>query len=231
MSDGSLPQYRSISWAAIGAFALGLVSILAAFNPLCVVFAIAAAGLSLIALWQISAKPDVLSGRGLALIALFLSVFFMIFAPARVAMRSRVLQQRGQQLAEAFLGLLKEGKPYEAHQLSNLRHRGPGRAPDSDADPSKLTTEDFQGFEKTAVIQAITRLEDKFDFQLEGVEPSRTYSAMEIFVFRYRLVPDVSTGKRPFPLWITVSRQMDRKSGTTTWKIVDVQDVYKGNEH
>jgi len=229
MSDETLPQYRSISWAAVLAFGMGLVSFVSLFNPLCVAIAVAAAGLSLIALRQISAKPEILSGRGLALAALFLSVFFMIFAPARMAMRSRLLQQRGKQLADAFLSLLKEGKTYDAHQLSNLKH--PSQAPDVDADPNKLTTEDFRGFEETHVIQAIKRIDQKFAYYLEGMEPSRTYSELEIFVFRYRLVPETTTGKRPFPVWITVARQKDRKSGAITWKIADVQENYKGNEH
>jgi hypothetical protein len=231
MSDGTLPQYRSISWAAVLAFGLAIVSVLSLFNPLCVVIAVAAAGLSLIALRQISAKPEIFSGHRLALTALFVSVFFMIFAPTRVAMRSRLLQQRGQQLAEAFLSLLKEGKTYDAHQLSNLKHPSLSQGPDFDADPNKLTDEDLRGFEETHVIQAIKRIQPKFDYHLDGIEPSRTYSEMEIFVFRYQLVPDSSTGKRPFLVWITVARQRDRKSGAITWKIVDVQENYKGNEH
>jgi len=230
-SDGTLPQYRSISWAAVLAFFLGLASALAVFNVLCVAIAIAAAGLSLIALWQISAKPDIFSGRGLALIALFLSVFFMIFAPARLAMRSRVLQQRGQQLAEAFLDLLKEGKTYEAHQLANLKRRGPGPPSDPAADPNKLTADDYRWFEETQTVQQVERINHKFDYHLELVEPSRTYSQMEIFVFRYRIVPNASPGQNPFPVWITVGREVDRKSGTPAWRIMDVQHVYKGNEH
>src|SRR5262245_27286585 len=119
-SDQSLPQYRSISWTAILAFLLALLSAVAVVNLLCLAFAVAAAGLSLFALQQISARPEVLSGRSLAMAALLLSVFIMVFAPARMAMRSWILQERGQELAVAFLDLLQQGKSYEAHQLSKL---------------------------------------------------------------------------------------------------------------
>lgn len=227
-SDDPLPQYRSVSWSAILAILLGLLSTVAIFNPLLVVVAVAGTGLSLFALWQVAAQPDVLSGRGLALTALFLSVFFMIFAPTRLGIRSRVLQQRGQELADTFLSLLKEGKVYDAHQLSNLKHRSPSQSPELAADPTKLTTEDLRGFEKTKTIQMIKDVEHKFSFNLEGVEPSRSYAEMEVFIFRYRLVPDASTGKKPFPLWIAVSRSVDRGSGTAIWKVIDVQHVYKG---
>ena len=229
-SDESLSQYRSVSWAAILALILGLGSALAVFNPLLVAVAVAGTGSSLFALWQISARPDVLSGRNLALAALFLSVFFMVFAPTRLGIRSRVLQQRGQQLADAFLSLLKEGKAYEAHQLSNLKHRNPTQPPDMNADPSKLTTEDLRGFEETQTIQMIKRVENKFSFHLEAVEPTRSYTDMQVFIFRYRLVPDAGTGKKPFPIWIAVGRTVDRASGTPVWKVIDVQHVFKQGE-
>lgn len=229
MSDGSLPQYRSISWAAILALLLGLASVLAVFNPLWLAIAVAAVGLALFSLWQINAKPEILSGQGLALTGLCLSVFFVAFVPARLGLRSRVLQERGRQLAEAFLGLLQEGKTFEAHQLSNLKYRSqrPSEMSDMDIDPNKLSPEDFRGFEQTQTIQAIKRIDHKFDFHLEAVEPSRTYSAMDIFIFRYRLVPDPSTGKKPFPVWITIGRQTERKSGVPSWRIMDMQHVFK----
>lgn len=230
-SDDALPQYRSVSWAAIMAVILGFASILAVFNPLLVAVAVAATGLSLFALWQIAARPEVLSGRGLALTALFVSVFFMVFAPTRLGIRSRLVQRRGQELADAFLNLLKEGKAYEAHQLSNLKHRSPSQLPDMSADPNKLTDEDLRGFEETQTIQMIKRVENKFSFHLEGIEPSRNYTDMEIFIFRYRLVPDESTGKKPFPLWIAVGRTIDRGSGTPLWKVIEVQHVFKEGTH
>jgi hypothetical protein len=230
-SGESLSQYRSISWAAILAVMLGLASVLAIFNPLLIAVAVAGTGMSLIALRQIAARPDVLSGRGLALTALFLSVFFMIFAPTRLGIRSRVLQQRGQQLADAFLNLLKEGKTYEAHQLSNLRHRSPAQLPDLTADSSKLTTEDLRGFEETEAIKLIKRVENKFSFHLEAVEPTRTYTDMDLFIFRYRLIPEPSTGRKPFPIWVAVSRTLDRGSGTPVWKIVEVQHTFKEGSH
>jgi hypothetical protein len=227
-SDDPLPQYRSVSWTAILAILLGLLSAVALFNPLLVAVAVAGTGLSLFALRQIAARPDVLSGRGLALAALFLSVFFMIFAPTRLGIRSRVLQQRGRELADTFLSLLKEGRTYDAHQLSNLKHRSSSQPPDLTVDPNKLTTDDLRGFEETKTIQMIKDVEHKFSFYAEGVEPSRSYSDMDIFIFRYRLVPEASTGKRPFPLWIAVSRSVDRGSGTAIWKVIDVQHVFKG---
>lgn len=226
-SDDALPQYRSVSWVAILALILGLVAAVAVFNPLLVTLAVAGTGLSLFALGQIARQPEVLSGRGLALTALFLSVFLMAFVPSRLALRSRVLQHRGQELADTFLSRLKEGKTYEAHQLSNLKYRRPASLDEPPGDPDKLTTEDLRSFEETKPIQMVKQVENKFSFHLEGIEPSRSYMDREIFIFRYRLVPEASTGKKPFPLWIAVSRMVDRGSGASTsiWKIIDVQHV------
>jgi hypothetical protein len=228
-SDGSIPQYRSISWAAIGALMLGLASMLAIFNPLLLAIAVAAVGLAVFALRQIGAQPEILSGRRLALTGLFLSVFLVVFVPARLSMRSWVLQRRGQQLAEAFLGLLQAGKTFEAHQLSNLKYRSqrPSEMADMNIDPNKLNAEDFRGFEQTQTIRDIERIDHKFDFHWEAAEPSRTYSQADVFVLRYRLVPDAAAGKKPFPVWITISRERDRRSGIPIWRIIDIQHVFK----
>lgn len=227
-SDKSLLQYRSLSWAAVLALLLALLSMVAVFNPLLVIVAFAGTGLSLIALRQIYSKPDVLSGRGVALAALFLSVFSLVFAPTRAVTRSRLLQQRAQQLAEAFLGYLQEGKTFDAHQLSNLKHIDLSQPPpEPGTDTSKLTKSDFQAFEEKEIIASIKAIQHHFSFRLEAIESQRTYNDMEVFIFRYRLDPDAGTGKKSFPVWITISRAMDRMTLIPSWRVIDVQKSYK----
>jgi hypothetical protein len=94
-------------------------------------------------------------------------------------------------------------------------------------DASKLTPEDFQKFEETRTIKDIKRIEHKFSYRLEGIEPTRTYSDADVLVLRYRIIPD--SGEKPFKVWITVSRTIDKKTGMATWRITDVQHLLKKN--
>lgn len=229
-SDESLPQYRSISLWAILAIVLALASGLAVVITMFVAVALAAVLVAVIALAKIAANSETLSGRRLALAALFLAVFFAIFAPARLWMRAQLLQQRAQQLAEAFLDLLHERKFQEAHQLSTLKlHVAPPPTEMSEAslEPDKLTPEDLREFEKTQTIQNIKRIDHQFSYQFEAVEPGASSTEYETFVLRYRIVPDASTGKEPFRVWITVVRELERRSGLPNWKITDMQHFYK----
>lgn len=227
--DASISHYRSVSWAAILAMLLALASALAIANPLFLVLPLAALAASLYALRQIAANSELLTGRSLAIAALFLSIFFLVFAPARLWMRSRVVQEKGQELADAFLDLLQAGKLQEAHQLAQIKYITP--RPDESMtpgfDPKKLTPEDFREFEKTQTIRNMRRLEFKFTYRLEGVESGRAYGDSELLVLRYRIVPDSGDEKKSFPVWISVARTVEPSAGMATWKLVDMQHVLK----
>lgn len=227
--DASMSHYRSVSWTAILALALALTSALAVGNPLFLALPLAALAASLYALRQIAANSELLTGRSLAIAALFLSIFFLVFAPARLWMRSRVVQQKGQELAEAFLALLQEERLAEAHQLAQIKYITP--RPDESMtpgfDPKKLTPEDSREFEKTQTIRNMQRLDFKFTYHLEGVESGRAYKDAELLVLRYRIVPDSGDEKKSFPVWISVARTVEPSTGMATWKIVEMQHFLK----
>jgi hypothetical protein len=52
----------------------------------------------------------------------------------------------------------------------------------------------------------------------------------DYFVLRYQVLPDPSTGKRPFPIWISVSRTPDPRTGQPKWDIYRMQDKFKEGE-
>src|SRR5689334_16992757 len=121
----SLPQYRSISSLAVLALLFGLAAPLALVNPLLLAVPLAAVVLALFALRQIAANIEILSGRGLALTALFLGVAILFYTPVRLYSRYEVLKGTARELAETYLKLLQQGKFEEAHQLAHLKYVTP----------------------------------------------------------------------------------------------------------
>jgi hypothetical protein len=231
-ADGqTLPQYRSISSLAILALVLGIASSLALVNPLLLALPLATIALSLFALRQIAANPDIFSGRGMTLAALFLAIFFLVFAPARLWMRFQVIRGHAEELATTFLDLLQHGKLHEAHQLANIKYISP--SPDDTMDPTfdpkKLTLADFAKFQDTETIKNIKAIDSKFTYEAEGVEPSKGASDADVLVLRYKITPDPATKKPPFRVWITIVRIRQEK-GTPTWKLTDFKHQFKKSD-
>jgi hypothetical protein len=226
-----LLQYRSISSLAVVALLFGLASPLALVNPLLLAVPLAAVILALFALRQIAANEEVLSGRNLALVAVFLGVTFLFFTPVRLATRYEILKGHARELAEAFLDLLQKGQLYEAHQLAQLKYvtPGPDSPPEEYAQADKMTVEDFAKFKETKSIQNIEAVKSNFTYRFEAVEPTPARDGGEFFVLRYQIVPDGSLGKRPFPIWISISRTRDESSVRPKWKwkIYDMQHTFK----
>jgi len=228
----SLTQYRSISSLAVLALLFGLASPLALVNPLLLAVPVAAIVLAMFALRQIAANVEILSGQGLALVALFAGVGILVYTPVRLYTRNEVLNGTARQLAEAFLELLKQGKLQEAHQLANLKYvtPSPGSPPEDFTNASKLTLEDFTKFRETPSIKNIEACQSKFEYRFDAVESTPARAGGNYFVLRYQLIPEASTGKPPFPIWISISRTPDVRTGLPKWKIYKMDHVFKPDE-
>jgi hypothetical protein len=222
-SSESLPQYRSVNSLAISALLFGLASPLALVNPLLLAVAGVAVVLAVMAIRQIAANADLYSGRSLALCGLFLGVLFLAYTPLRLWMRFERLNAKAEQLAGAFLTLLQEGKYFEAQQLSRLRFGMPRSSETAD---DKVADGDFQQFKDTPWMKSIAAL-DQFTFRLDGLEPLPRYPEGDALVMRYLIVPNSESKKRPFPIWIHITRTLDPKTGAPSWRIQKVQLTYE----
>lgn len=224
-----LPQYRSISSFAILALLFGLASPLAMTSPLLLIVPLVAVFLALFALRQIAANAEILSGRGPALIGLFLGVAMLVYPPVRQWTRYELLKGHAQELAEAFLDLLQQGKLEEAHQLSQLKFvvPGPDSPPDQLANADKITPEDFDKFRETQSIKDIEAINSKFTYRFDAVELTPIEGEGDHFMLRYQLVPESTSSKRPFPMWISISRTKDLRTGEPMWKITSMQHTFR----
>jgi len=218
----TLPQYRSVSPVAILALVLGLASPLALVNPTLLAIPLAGVVVAVVAMRRIDANAELLSGKGMALVALFLAVFFLVYTPARMWTRFQVLKGHATQLSDALVELLHEGKTYEAHQLSQLKLAAP--------DPSReisteLTGEDLRRFKELEIIRKIESLDRKFSYRLDGFESTPGSRSADLLSARYVMMPDPSTRRDSFPLWVVMSRQVDDRTGKVYWKITNVSHV------
>src|SRR5690606_17644014 len=96
-------RYTSLSSLAVGAFLLGLGSLVALLTPLLVVIPFAGVIVSLFALVRISRSAGALSGRNLAMAGLALSVICGVASPLRVTMRDSLYSKQADQAARAWL--------------------------------------------------------------------------------------------------------------------------------
>jgi hypothetical protein len=217
-------QYRSVSGLAIIALVLGIASALSLVTPLLLIIPIATLFVAAMALRQIARQPDITSGRGLALAGVFLAIFFLAYLPTRFYLRSQVLAEPAKQVGEAFLTLVKEGKTYEAHQLSLQKFlaRDPNRplaqyyAEDEDASGS------YQRFLDSPAMQKLQSLQGKYTYRYVGIEPGIDRTGKDVLTVQFVVEPTEST-KRPFPFWISVMRSVDERTGAATWQMGDVR--------
>ncbi|GIW91218.1 MAG: hypothetical protein KatS3mg109_1650 [Pirellulaceae bacterium] len=107
------------AWFSVPLTALAFTSLLAPplwFAPW-VSAVVAARGV-----WLAHRGPDRWKGGRLSLVMLLVSLFLMAFAPSRYVYSQRLLISTARRHAEAWLELIRQGKLYEAHQLSLEQH-------------------------------------------------------------------------------------------------------------
>jgi alkylhydroperoxidase/carboxymuconolactone decarboxylase family protein YurZ len=115
-----LTSYTSLSVLAVCALVVALLSTLALMVPLLVVLPLAGILMALLALGRIKAAEGALSGRSLALVAMFLSVALAVASPVRFFVRDAVYKGQADQFARQWLALLAAGEDLTAlNHLTN----------------------------------------------------------------------------------------------------------------
>jgi hypothetical protein len=214
-----LPQYRTVSTLAVLALLLGLASPLTLATPLLLAASVIAIVVSGLALRQIAANREIYSGQSLALCGLFLGVLFLAYTPVRLWLRYERLNSKAEQLAEEFLNRLQAGKYFEAQQLARLKFVLPKPGEQTSG---RLTDADFDEFKATSWMKNIAAINHQFTYRLDGLEPMPRFKDGDVLVMRYMIVPAAGIKKKPFPLWIHVTRVLDPKTHAPFWKIAQI---------
>jgi hypothetical protein len=215
----ALPNYKTISPWAIAAFLIGLAAPLALVSLLLWVVPLLGVALGVNALRSIRLNREQFSGDGLAWCGLFLSLFMLVYVPARMTLRNRELQTHAAVLSDKVLELIQQQQLHEVHQLVTRqfisRDRNRPLVDYYSEDPKNL--EVFQRFIDGEGIKKINECKGDFKYQRELIETFVGDTNSDNFLVRYRIQPGEQQHQASFPLWITVERQRDLATGEITW--------------
>lgn len=119
--------YRPINGVAIAAAVTSLFGFVALLGPAFLIVPMFTFALACYALYSVSRRQGVQSGRGAALFGLAVSVFFATAGPTRDIVYVEKLRAEGKTVADRWLEMLRQGKVKAAMQV----RRDPGDRADS----------------------------------------------------------------------------------------------------
>jgi hypothetical protein len=217
--EAQLAGYVAISRSALAALALGLASPLILASPLLVVVPLAGIAVAVVALRGIAASRGQLKGAWLATIGLCLATLFLGWGITRQFSRQSVLIEESERFASGWLHLVREGKLQEADQLMRdgfNRIRSEGALAEyyrSDREASENLQSLFSG----EPLRSIRLLGPQGTIRLHSIAGQSRSGTSDDLTLRYDY--DDGQGSSPQSLWITVSRRIDLRHGTTDWVV------------
>lgn len=111
-------EYRSLSGLAVGGLVLALLSPVYFASSALVALPLLAVAVSLVGLWRIDARPDVLTGRWLALAGAALSVAVLSAGVTRGVVTERLLAEQSLPVARAWVERILAGDVDGAFDLT-----------------------------------------------------------------------------------------------------------------
>lgn len=128
-AEAAADTYRPLHPFAIPSLALAAGGLIAIWWPLAAVISIFALVLAIVAFVQIVRRPEDLSGKLWAGLAIAIAAFTIGLAPVRSRVEQNYLFDAAQNAGDRWLQLLAEDRLYEAHQLTlPATDRQPGKA-------------------------------------------------------------------------------------------------------
>lgn len=116
--DGTVDEYRAISGWAVAALILGLLAPLALVDVWLSLIPLAGTGVAAVALARIAWLSPALTGRGAALVGLFLSLLCLSAAATDQWIFWRSIHNEARAFANAWFDFLAKDQPQTAHQLT-----------------------------------------------------------------------------------------------------------------
>jgi hypothetical protein len=220
-----LAEYRSLATLAVVSVGLGLAAALVLVSPLLAPVAVGGIVAAIAALRAIRTSKGELTGAGLAIAGLCLSVFFLAFGLTRHLGRQGTLEDRGREMASVFLDLLMDGRVREAHQFRqspSLRITSP-EAIAEHYEKNKEAAQELESFKNSGVVKDLTRRGKDADVQFESVHSATRDGQSDMLVLRYSYLPEAGGERKP--LWIFINRRYDEGSKRFQWDIGGIQNT------
>ena len=219
-----LHGYRAISPLAIAAGILALASALALAHPVLWFVPAVAVALAVAALRSISANPDTLVGRKVALAALALALFFGAWAPTRLALERVVIPRQSRHFALYWLSLVREGRLYEAHQWT----KSPSLRLPADVDlreyyeADTYAKEDLGTFLSQEAVRALLKTGRGAQVRSVTTVSVETRGQESLSVLDYEIATPPQSAKRLI-VRIAVQRLESAGSDAAQWRVAEVR--------
>jgi len=215
-------RYQSNSVLSIAGLLLGIASAAAFWRPALLVVAAAGVLVSLLALRRISRFKPELTGRGIALAGLVLSLVFGMGAVGYERVARWRTRAEGRQFASQWFEYLRQNEPEKAHHLSLAPHI---RQPLDDSLRNTYTTNPYrrrelENFVADPVVRTLLALGEKADVRFYSTEGQRIYSESADVAFAYAVTLEHEGRTKTFFVLVGLSRTTNQQTGQARWTLV-----------
>jgi hypothetical protein len=212
------------------ALLLGFVSAGALASPLLWFLPLGGIVLAIVALWSIAQSNDAVAGRWAAVIGLVLSLTFITWAPCRYFVRHELLYRQAREHGEYWLGLVREGRLHEAHQLTLSKdERQPASANLNEIylDRPQLL-ESFETFCQQSPMNKVIELGGKGRVRFvnrDSIESDNLPGSV-VDVVNEQLAIDFDEGGQPrtLPVVLRIARSRYIDTGEASWFVRGIED-------
>ena len=215
-----LAEYRAVSRMAIFALLLGGASALTLIHPLLSIVPLAAIACSVVAVRAIATSDGQLVGKRLALAGLCLATLFLGWGLAQYTVRQAALVGQAQRVCDGWLALIRRGELQAAHQLMQPagQRLSSKEALAKNYEANEEARKNLQSFVSAAPIREFILLGPESQFRFDSVAAQYREGFMDYVILKYTFggAGESSAGT---PIWITVMRSVDEKTGTAEWMI------------
>lgn len=244
-----LSDYKPLNRAAVAAVVLGAGSGLAPFHPaFCVIPAIGVL-VGITSLRQLHTSDVRQSGRYLAVFGLFLSLFFCSWAIARESSRRQHLYDQAKDFADHWFQLLRDGKLYEAHQLTLTEENriAPGASLEKYYLPNKNASAAAAAAAASGpALESALPPNEQFANFFSGKAPERIRNMGSSMTSEFQSRTGLAEGggsintaleyvvrgtidSQPQTVRIRIALDRKRDAATADWRISDIQIVESGS--
>ncbi|MBM4001362.1 MAG: hypothetical protein FJ297_17815 [Planctomycetes bacterium] len=236
------PSYRPVSRIAWCSVPTTLVSLLALLTPVLWFVPLMSALLAAWAIRRIARSGVAMSGGKLAWVMFAVSGGLLGFAPARYLTANALAVDQAVAYADAWFELLKEGRHFEAHQLTlSVGQRQPPGADLGEHYRDRLSTEGAKRMVMMEMADPANELRMFLDappikrmrgagrgFRAEyggaSVFHSIQVNPLTVVELRYDIVIESGAETGAIPLTVTLERETNYRTGQSHWRLKNVAD-------
>jgi len=220
--DSDLIAYRAVSGVAIASLLLGTLSLVAVFAPTLWVVPVLGILLSWIALARVAAAGSMVVGRTAALLGLALSIASLTAVPAQLLSTRWWLVAEAQPIAEQWFEALRQGDPFQAHELSLLpTQRMQMKVPLAQYYGGRPEAKEaFKTFLSQPLTGTLLALKDGAKARLYDTEKVETGSDADMVQLVYAVTYEDGEGKKSFFVRMTLERIVNPDTGHGMWRIL-----------